>query len=497
MAKSSKDKEYWDSIKDSYSGYVTYFKSKVKKKRGSEYPDHPLCNYVKDEIDKIITSDTENELFEKLERVKTLWKDLIRRSIICLRYYDTREPFLEKPAKRPLAYGIDSLYRYFDKYVDFESVLYGGSSSYRDHVIHVFRVWLIGIDTLIKDNCNFMKRVTIDNNCKVNPLEIESIWTIIALTHDLGYPLERSSVVIERTREMMKSFVSNPMINMDVSFSGVQDNMNDFVLRFMSSKMKKNKTNDSVVRMQPKYYFKFQKSLEYNKHGVLSALIIYKLLVFFLESDFSLHEDYHFKDEDVRQFYIRREVLRAIASHTCFDIYQLSMFNLSFLLILCDEAQEWGRKSINELYVERGVKYTLKGIEINYDSNPCECTLRDSYEVPSDSEIIKSLIKRFLNQSRSYVLQFRDGQDTAKRNFDFHRIVEIEVTTATRKRFQMDLMVTSSASTKIVITQTVGSFAAKDKFNNAIDELFDKKLEKDETAKKIIIDMTTEMMDKI
>ena len=85
---------------------------------------------------------------------------------------------------------------------------------------------------------------------------------------------------MERTKDMMKSFVVNPMISMDLSFNGVQNSMNDFVLRFMSSKMIERKVDESegcnyVARLQPKYFFKFQKSLERNRHGVLSALVIY------------------------------------------------------------------------------------------------------------------------------------------------------------------------------------------------------------------------------
>lgn len=116
---------------------------------------------------------------------------------------------------------------------------------------------------------------------------------MIALTHDLGYPLEKSQGIIEKTKDMMKSFISNPTVSMDLSFDGIQNNMNDFVVRFMSSKMHEvdNKCPKEemvvksekpfVARLQPKYYFKFQKSLESYNHGILSAIIIYKLLIYF------------------------------------------------------------------------------------------------------------------------------------------------------------------------------------------------------------------------
>ena len=41
----------------------------------------------------------------------------------------------------------------------------------------------------------------------------------------------------KKTKNMMKAFVTNPSVDLDVAFSGVQNSMNDFVLRFISSKM--------------------------------------------------------------------------------------------------------------------------------------------------------------------------------------------------------------------------------------------------------------------
>jgi hypothetical protein len=46
---------------------------------------------------------------------------------------------------------------------------------------------------------------------------------------------------------------------------------------------------------------------------------------------------------------MRREILRAIAAHTCQDIYHLSFNTLSFLLYMVDEIQCWGRPTLEEL----------------------------------------------------------------------------------------------------------------------------------------------------
>lgn len=433
--------------------------AKVVKAEGIEdvFAEHPLDEEVLKSLQGLVNIDEKSEfaIFKKVDEIKELWTVLIKKSINCLRFYDSREPFHTTPAKKPHAYGIDELRDYFDKYTEFESLLYGGSKYYRDHVVHVFRVWLLGIDLLLRNNGQYLKDIVVEANYIINPLEKLSIWTLIALTHDLGYPLEKSLQVIDKTREMMKSFIVNPVVSMDLSFNGVQNSMNDFVLRFIGSKMHK-KNDTYVARLQPKYFFKIQKSLEHNNHGVLSSLIIYKMLTFFLESDYSINEDYSFSEEDSRQFYIRRDILRSIASHTCHDIYQLNIYSFSFLLILCDDAQEWGRKSISDLYIERGEVYKYEGIEIDFTPDGNTCSLMDKYEVEKTASL-KSILDKFAKQSKKYRDVFRDGQETNNRNFDFIRQEEIDITgLSPTKNYILRLIVTRNEPARIIATRTNG-----------------------------------------
>ena len=450
-----------------------------------EYPlDDEIRNILR-EIN-IVENDDEYKIFEYSEKIKDLWGVLIKKSLNCLRFFDAREPFQKATDKRPHACGVSELVNYFSDYSKFETTLYGSSKYYRDHVMHVFRVWLIGINLLLKDSCKYLDKIVVEAGYDVNAYEKLSMWTLISLSHDLGYPLQKAMEVIEKTKTMMTSFVSNPMINMDLSFSGVQNSMNDFVLRFVSSKMweinpetrqTKEYTKESfkeeqerinqleenerfneinkkryVARLQPKYYFKLQKSLEHSQHGILSSLIIYKHLLYFLESDYSLNEDYMFDYEDSRQYYIRREILRAIASHTCHDIYQNDMLRFSFMLILCDDAQEWGRKSISELYIRQHNKYTYEGIECDLDRVLFDCKFRDKYEVNENS--VKPIIESIKRMSSSYIKIFRDGQDTASRNFNFTRQVEIDLLAANNINYMFKLLVTTTNQTKIEISKT-------------------------------------------
>lgn len=403
------------------------------------YPlDKDIRNRL-DELKGLVTENaTEYAIYQHHDKVQQLWIELIKKSIQCLRYFDVREPFVNNETKHPLAYGISQLDAYYRKYRDFENVMYGGVKYYRDHVVHVVRVWLLGCVVLLRNDCAYMNNIMIDEECTINPYEKLSIWTLIALTHDLGYPLEKASKIIDTTRDMMTAFISNPVVSMDLSFNGVQNSMNDFILRLMSSKMhkisgeanevkeakeakaekaeKKEEGAKYVARLQSKYYFKFQKSLEHNKHGVLSAIIIYKLLLYFLESDFTINEDYTFKQNDVKQFYIRRDILRAIASHTCSDVYQMDQNSFSFLLIICDDAQTWGRKGISELYVNKKSQYDFKGI--NFEVENGTWRISDSYDINEDADA-NNVLTSFKRQCMNYMAIFRDGQETTNRNFNF------------------------------------------------------------------------------
>lgn len=439
--------------------------------------EHPLDKEVIDKLkflrEKLKDQDDDYEIFRYRDITDKLWSMLLEKAIKCLRYYDQREPFRgNEKTKKPKAYGIEDLRKYYEKYAEFEEILYGSSRHYRDHVIHVFRTWLSGVELLTKNKGNCLGKIAIQEKDKKIKLELNeaekiSMWTIIALTHDLGYPLQKAKGIISVTQDMLATFITNPDISVDFAFHGVQNYMNDFVVRLMSSKMErrrrlKEKSEDEdkneeksenedknseksdgkdknngedyeeyyVARLQSKYYFKFQKSLERNSHGILSTLITYKLLTYFLESDYNINEDYAFDNEECRQFYIRREILRAVASHTCDDIYQMYMGSFSFLLRICDDTQEWGRKNITELYVKSEQKYELKDICLNFhdhqDGTNNSCEIKERISV-NDGESVITLIRRFREQALVYVTIFRDGQDTNKRDFSFKRKLTIEV----------------------------------------------------------------------
>ena len=447
--------------------------------------NHPLDKQIKmllcDLKNKLIKMEGVSEIsYESCEEMDRIWNCLIEKAIMCLRYYDKREPFL-KSKRSPFVYGLDKLEEYHKKYIDFEGLLYGSDVYYRDHVFHVFRVWLLGVflllsknqkltnkkDSLIdyihfegekqskkedKDEIDVKKlekgamyikkdekkiflldkivyATDMDNfSEELNPLEKISMWTIMALCHDLGYPLEKSKRVLEKTEKMMEFFVPRSSINGSMNFDGTSDYNNKDIISFISKKMKHTQYSENFLNykasIQEKYKFKYMLSLENFSHGVVSSIILYKMLIYFKETDNNSDMSYTFNEEDARQFYIRRDILRAMASHTCQDIYHIDVATFPFLLLVCDELQEWGRKSWKDAY--KGVSNNAVKLDIK-TFNTSEISYIESIDMKNaGSDQIVDNIKRIIKrQYLFYQTTFRDGQDTAQRKFDYKKRIEI------------------------------------------------------------------------
>lgn len=403
------------------------------------------------ELAKLLSGQETTISYSKVGKLDELWRSLLDKAIVCLRYFDTREPFLDNPNKAIVAYGIDKLEEYHRRYTEFESLMYGSSAYYRDHVFHAIRVWMLGVFCLLKafsDQGMFIEKLSFDGGAeppdKIGFFEYISMWTITALCHDLGYPLEKAEQILDKTRKMMREFVPSPNVWNNFGYSGTQDSINEYVLKFISTKMKEKLPSEETAnqkergkqaageptekeylgRIQPKYYLKYAKSLESFQHGIISTIIIYKMLLYFLESDFNLNDDYIYKKEDARQFYIRREILRAIAAHTCPDAYNIHLTTFSSLLFLCDEFQEWGRRTWNELYT--GLKEDSISLQIEKFSQD-EVNIQETINMEGveDMEIIVQNISRvFERQFSLYKTTFRDGQDTAKRDFTLSKTMK-------------------------------------------------------------------------
>jgi hypothetical protein len=208
----------------------------------------------------------------------------------------------------------------------------------------------------------------------VSAPEKEAMWCIIALTHDLGVSLEKVHDINQKVRSMLQKFGNIPVQEIGYSYFAQFGAFSEFAVKFMSSdvtgvneseKGKKRGGNrvqeEFTTRIQSKYYQKFLAALGNFNHGVMSSIILMKDLVYFKESDYKLDQSKYLDAEDARQFMMRREILRAIAAHSCNDIYHLKIGNFPFLLAVCDEMQEWGRPKLVDVFKrgETSTKLTI------------------------------------------------------------------------------------------------------------------------------------------
>jgi len=357
----------------------------------------------------------------KAEDLDALWTKLVEKSIKCLRLFDTREPFHAKPDKTIVAYDIEKLTQVHKTCTKFEGMLYGSSASYRDHRFHAFRTWLIGLYVIIVRDFQVTDLDGVKENWEkyggITNCEKISMWTIIAFCHDLGYPWEKVKEMLKFIEKTLKEILIDPIITADFSFKGTQAWKIEDIVNFISTKMKisTNEGETYNARKQSKYRIKFIESLEGSNHGIMSAIILCIKLLYFKESDFGLNEDYEYNPEDARQFYIRREILRAIAAHTCPDIYNVKITTFSSLLYICDEIQNWARKDWYELYSAQ--EENSKNVTINeFSENEIHYT--EEIELKEEGKIGEFVFNSFDKGYSKYKKKFRDGQDSTQRNFD-------------------------------------------------------------------------------
>jgi len=321
--------------------------------------DHRNFKYLeresKDTINGLPTDLEEKGLQSKQKELEKLWPQVLTDALLALKTEDQREYDKRNPDMKSFFHkeslGIGELTGVLEGFSEFEGMMYGASPSrYREHLVHSFRVWIIGQGILKKrlkhDLCTYE-----DEGLKIKKVEWEAMWAIVALCHDLGYPLSAIEKINEKARRTFRKQGLRPEGDLSFKFAQQMLPFHDTVIQLMSSKPVKDGRR-YLTHLQNKYYLKLLKSFDNLDHGVVSSLLISRALVYFLESDLSHDNWKNLNKEDARQFLIRREILRSIAAHTCQDIYHLHFNTLSFLLYIVDEVQCWGRPTLEELQYE-------------------------------------------------------------------------------------------------------------------------------------------------
>jgi hypothetical protein len=381
---------------------------------------------------------------------KELWLNLLIDAVTLLKINDSREKIYgdfqkSKDARdnfdahfskvrKTNSFGMEELSGYLDDFISFESMLYGADNHYRDHMNHVFQVWAIGWELLkensfeMNDNYQEAKKFVFHfeipkkkkhKHLMISQSEIWAMWTIIALCHDLGYPIEKSFKINQKTKQIINRFGSVQFTELDYNFSILSSFLVEKFLNIISSKVvhpSSIRGKEYATSIQTKFRDKFSKSLEDYKHGIFSGLLLFKDLTYFLESDYYI--DKPISKEDARQFHIRREILRSISTHTCPKLYHINLNTLSFLLILCDELQEWNRPNFDSLARSKPSEdptVSMSEFDISDAKKPQTIKIKMSYKNMKDEEIEEGVKRRFRNIN--YL--FRGASDDGRRKIHF------------------------------------------------------------------------------
>lgn len=419
---------------------ISWFKENYNKiefiSEGPKFKRKDRKGKIKENVEKLLV---DLQLHKQRDILKELWKYLVGSAIIYLKLKDSREKYHDDGD-----YGFDELEKYFDEFCDFEKNLYGSSEYYRGHLSHLFKVFLLGEYLLKKSKIGFDKLIVGDGKLpkskRISANEKEAMWCLSALTHDLGYPLERVYNISESSRNMVRSF-DMETISFNISQKG--QTLNEFIIKFISSALVKNPDNKTFfVHIQPKFLWKLTRAWEQFDHGVSTALLLFKKLVYFLESDYCLDGLKPMNSDDAKHFLIRKQILKAIAVHSCNYVYHLSLLDFSFFLRIIDEMQEWGRPRLNDLFEPfPDCKVIINSIDVDVEPKKLDFTMRFSFgdtRTPSSNElnqIEKSIKEIFLSKVEKFIEISRSAVDGAKRDFTIEFKVENHTKSAIKKYY--------------------------------------------------------------
>lgn len=366
---------------------------------------------VKERVEKLLEGES---IHSKIEAAKNLWKALFEAA---MSYID--------PDKR----GYDKIFKYFDEFVNFEELIFASDSFYRDHTLHSLWVYFLGEYINLNDEFEYIIQDTkiLDNVLREGLQELKSAnregildsiiesfqlhrkiidvgaaaRCVIALCHDLGYPLKKiekinksicsvlpyfsvsninefkfkynevDQLYIDKfinilSRDMFAFFEPNDIVTKNIierifktedAFDGVRvDEINkltseeiDHIKKMFNLMFKSNLNYDQ--------YLCYSRNFEEYKHGIMSAFLLTKNLKAF-ESMNVVDSNTDTPISGVKNFVslkIKQIILKAITNHTNDNYLINGLLSMEEMLTFVDELEEFSRISRankNREYVE-------------------------------------------------------------------------------------------------------------------------------------------------
>jgi hypothetical protein len=288
---------------------------------------------------------------EKIEVAKDIWKLFFRK---CLSNITTNMR------------GCEQICSYYDEFCKYENLLFAIDENHRDHVLHSVWVMLLGLYlrkyfkqfSPESSYINFVPRSRKPSN-KFATYQREvldffkqyeiPLWCLIALTHDLGYPVEKTRIANREMTRMIRHFGFLENTDFEYKFNIIHETAIETLLTILTTGFISYEGGKNYLIPMPGDRLEFAKSFERLEHGIMSAYLLMATLDWICEA---LSWDAYFlygvlEAQDIAKRLILSEWLYAIAAHTARFHYWDDLGNTGFLLFLCDQLDEFSRFSLD------------------------------------------------------------------------------------------------------------------------------------------------------
>ncbi len=286
----------------------------------------------------------------------TLWKSLLRDALKRLDdSFHTKGGRIEEDIT-----GVNELASYLNKFRNFETLLYGSGEWYRDHTWHLLWFFFVG-------EYMFRKHKLLDYiDREWYSKDKEAQFCIVALCHDLGYPIERIKNINKSLEEMLEEYKGIRFQPFQVDFPIAYKHAFDYLLHRLSLSVKPKRepvSNEFVIKQindreyvrtedricpRPNVMAYFSTLLSKLDHGVISCLLLVSKLRRFSRDDCI---EYKISERDGGDFWVDRDfmvsqyILKPIAYHSGKEVViRKGERGLIYLwVMLCDDLTEWHR----------------------------------------------------------------------------------------------------------------------------------------------------------
>ena len=351
-----------------------------------------------------ILNNPDKSIEDQFKAGENLWKLLFRKALFSL----TND--LD---------GAKNIFEYFEKYVEFEALLFGVDGFYRDHTIHSLWVYFIG-HYLLNEKCIQREDIQIsidifsdsrdditiiqhsDNIRKKVISNLDEMWCLISLTHDLAYPISSIEKINKKINSILPYFGRFIKQDFGLKESFVQTEIIKELLKIICTDIQYDEENTPRQVLKHDLYLALLNSFENYEHGILSSYLIYKNLLPLLRTPFyETGAGVAHDEREIIEFLSNQAILKSIALHTC-NLKKFSSHpSLDSLLVLSDEIEEfsrWTRAKNKRDYVSELCKVS---IDINRDNIIIEYAF-------DDSNIIINLEQFFKNKCRLFIHIFNN-----------------------------------------------------------------------------------------